>query len=261
MGILNVTPDSFSDGGDFADPAAAVERLAACREAGADVLDIGAESTRPFAPAVGEAEELARLAPVFACLATLRPGPVSVDTRRAGVMTAGLDAGATIINDVSALADDPQALPVAAARGAAVVLMHRRGDAATMQIDPRYDDVALDVFDHLEDRIAVCEAAGLPRARLLADPGIGFGKTLEHNVALLRSLTLFHGLGCGLLLGVSRKGWLGRLTARVAPKERMPGSVAAAFHAWSQGVQMVRAHDVAETAQARAVWEALNPTG
>jgi dihydropteroate synthase len=251
VGVLNVTPDSFSDGGDFASADAAIDHG---RALGADILDIGAESTRPGALEVPGEEELRRLLPVIEALA--RTAPVSVDTRKAAVMRAAVAAGARLVNDVSALTHDPDALE--AARGAeAVVLMHSPGPPETMQSLARYDDVLLDVYDALDARIAACEAAGLPREKLIADPGIGFGKTGEHNLALLRGLGLFHGLGVPVLVGLSRKSFIGRLSVGEPPKGRLPGSLAGALWAASQGVQLLRVHDVAETRQALALWTAL----
>jgi dihydropteroate synthase len=251
MGVLNVTPDSFSDGSEFLSTEAAI---AHGRALGADILDVGAESTRPGAAEVPVDEELRRLLPVVEALAAATP--VSVDTRKAVVMRAALCAGARIVNDVSALTHDPGALE-AAQGAAAVVLMHSPGPPETMQGLARYDDALLDVYDALAGRIAACEAAGLPRERLIADPGIGFGKTAEHNLALLRGLSLFHGLGVPLLVGLSRKSFIGRLSADEPPKARLPGSLAGALWAASQGAQLLRVHDVAETRQALALWTAL----
>jgi dihydropteroate synthase len=182
--------------------------------------------------------------------------PISIDTRNAEVMRRAVDAGARVINDVAALAHDPDSLRVAAASGLPVVLMHAQGDPRTMQKDPRYDDVVLDVYDWLEARIDACEAAGIPRTRLVVDPGIGFGKTLAHNLALISSLGIFHGLGCPILLGASRKSFIGRLAGGAAAAERLPGSLAAALLGAAQGAQILRVHDVAATRQALAVWEA-----
>jgi dihydropteroate synthase len=250
MGILNVTPDSFSDGGRHPGTAAvgAAQRMTA---AGADIIDVGAESTRPGAGTVDRATELARLAPVLPGLAGLA---WSIDTRKAGVMAAALDAGAVLVNDVSALGHDPAALALVAARGCPVVLMHAQGEPETMQAAPHYEDALLDVYDWLAERIAACVAAGISRDRIIADPGIGFGKTLQHNLALLRGLTLFHGLGVPLLLGASRKALIARLSAEVPAEARLPGSLALALHAAACGVQVVRVHDVPETVQALAVW-------
>jgi dihydropteroate synthase len=256
MGIVNVTPDSFSDGGRWLDPGAAVAHGLQLEAEGADILDIGGESTRPGAEPIGVDEELRRVIPVIAALARQVRAPISIDTRNAQVMRQAGDAGARIINDVAALGHDPNALRVAAETGLPVVLMHTQGDPRTMQLDPRYDDVVLDVYDWLEARIAVCEAAGVGRERIVVDPGIGFGKTLEHNLALLASLSIYHGLGCPILLGASRKSFIGRLSGGAAADQRMPGSVTAALLGAVQGVQILRVHDVAATRQALAVWEA-----
>lgn len=255
MGILNVTPDSFSDGGRYADPGIAITAARTMAAAGADIVDIGAESTRPRATPVDTATESARLAPVLAGLCGIN---WSIDTRKAAIMARALDAGAVLVNDVSALGHDAAALALVAARGCPVVLMHAQGSPETMQDAPRYDDVLLDIYDWLAARIAVCVAAGIDRRRIIVDPGIGFGKGLAHNLALLRGLALFHGLGVPVLLGASRKALIGRLAGEVAPGDRLPGSLALALHAAAQGVQLVRVHDVAETAQALAVWRGAN---
>jgi dihydropteroate synthase len=256
MGIVNVTPDSFSDGGRWLDPGAAVAHGLQLAAEGADFLDIGGESTRPGAEPVSLEEELRRVVPVVAALARQAPVPISVDTRNAEVMRRAADAGGRIINDVAALGHDPDAMRVAAGSGLPVVLMHAQGDPRTMQIDPRYDDVVLDVYDWLEARIAACEAAGIGRERLVVDPGIGFGKTVAHNLALLSSLSIYHGLGCPILLGASRKSFIGRLSGGAPADQRMPGSVSAALLGAAQGVQILRVHDVAATRQALALWEA-----
>ena len=256
MGIVNVTPDSFSDGGRWLDPGAAVDHGLRLEAEGADILDIGGESTRPGAEPIGVDEELRRVIPVVAGLARQVRVPISIDTRNAEVMRRAAGAGARIINDVAALGHDPEALRVAAESGLPVVLMHAQGDPRTMQLDPRYDDVVLDVYDWLEARIAICEAAGIGRERIVVDPGIGFGKTLDHNMALLASLSIFHGLGCPILLGASRKSFVGRLSGGAPADRRLPGSVAAALLGAAQGVQILRVHDVAETRQALALWEA-----
>lgn len=258
MGILNVTPDSFSDGGRFL---AAGDALAQARAmaAGADILDIGGESTRPGAEPVAIEEEIARTAPV---IAALRAGgldtPISIDTRKAAVAAAALDAGAQVVNDVAALTYDPALGPLVAARGAPVILMHHQGTPETMQADPRYDDVLLDVYDWLAERLAAALALGIPRERIALDPGIGFGKTVQHNLALLRGLSLFHGLGCPVLLGASRKRFIGSIGGGAEAQARMPGSVAVALAGVAQGVQMIRVHDVAETRQALLLWQAIN---
>jgi dihydropteroate synthase len=257
MGIVNVTPDSFSDGGDFAESGRAVAHGLALAEAGADILDIGGESTRPGSAAVSPQDEIARIEPVIRDLAN-RGLTVSVDTRHAAVMAAALAAGARIVNDVTALTHDPGSLEVVARAGCPVVLMHIRGEPKTMQDAPAYDDVLLDVHDWLEERVAVCVAAGVPRGRIAIDPGIGFGKkSLAHNLPLLRGLSLLHGPGCAVLLGASRKRFIGTLTGIDDPKGRVAGSVAAGLYGVAQGVQILRVHDVAETRQALAVWTAL----
>ena len=244
MGIVNLTPDSFSDSRP-PDPVAAARAMIA---AGAAIVDLGGESTRPGANDVPVDEERARVLPVVAALAGT---PVSIDTRKAAVMAAALDAGAAIVNDVSALTYDPAALELVATRGCPIVLMHAQGPPATMQVAPAYDDVVADVFDWLDARIAACVAAGVDRTRIVADPGIGFGKTAAHNAALLRGVATFHGLGVPLLLGASRKAVIPRLTGDgSAVGQRLGGSIALALHAVAHGVQLVRVHDVPETVQA-----------
>jgi dihydropteroate synthase len=256
MGIVNVTPDSFSDGGSFGTIETAVAHALRLVEEGADILDIGGESTRPGAETVPVEEELRRVLPVLEALRPRTDAPISVDTRKAEVMRRAADAGADILNDVSALTHDPAALEVVAATGLPIVLMHAQGDPKTMNENPRYEDVVLDVFDFLAERIAACEAAGIPRARIVADPGIGFGKHLHHNVKVLSNLSLYHGLGVPVLLGASRKKLIGQIGGGEQPTDRVPGSVAAALGAIAQGVQIVRVHDVAATRQAIAVWRA-----
>jgi dihydropteroate synthase len=254
MGVVNVTPDSFSDGGRYLAPDAAVAHALQLEAEGADILDIGGESTRPGAEPIGVEEECRRVLPVIEALAGRARVPLSIDTRNAEVMRRAAEAGARLINDVSALTHDPQSLEVAARTGLPLILMHAQGDPRTMQANPTYGDVVLDVYDMLEARIAACEAAGIARERLIVDPGIGFGKTLAHNLALLGGLSNFHGLGCPILLGASRKSFIGKLTGAPAG-DRLPGSLAAALTGASQGVQILRVHDVAATRQALAVWE------
>lgn len=252
MGIVNVTPDSFSDGGLLAGADEAIAHGRKLAEEGAHVLDIGGESTRPGSDAVPEAAELGRILPVISALAK-EERCISVDTRKAPVMTAAVEAGAQIINDVSALTHDPKGLATAAGLAKPVILMHAKGDPKTMQDNPVYDDVALDVFDMLAGRIAQCEAAGIPRARIAIDPGIGFGKTFAHNLALLSQLTLFHGLGAVLLVGLSRKAFTGALTGEKKAGKRVFGSVGGAVQAALNGAQILRVHDVKATRQALAV--------
>jgi dihydropteroate synthase len=254
MGIVNVTPDSFFFGsGD--DPAKAVALGRAMIEAGADILDIGGESTRPGAAPVAQDEEMRRLEPVVRALANAG-AVISVDTRHAAVMEAALTWGARIVNDVSAL-EGQGSLDVIARSNAGVVLMHMRGEPGTMQRDPSYDLASLDVADYLAARIAACVAAGVPPHRVVIDPGIGFGKTVEHNLEILARLALFHALGCGILVGLSRKSTIGRVSGGAPVEARLPGSIAGALHALRQGVQILRVHDVAETRQAIAVWQAI----
>lgn len=258
MGILNVTPDSFSDGGRFDAPAAAVARARALEATGADILDIGGESTRPGAAEVEIEEEIFRTAPVIAALrAEGFTAPISVDTRKAAVAAAALAAGAHLVNDVSAMEFDAGMAAAVAAAGAPICLMHARGTPATMQADPRYDDVLLDVYDYLEARLAAAVAAGIPAAQVLVDPGIGFGKTLTHNLALIRGLSLFHGLGCAILLGVSRKRFIGTIGGAEAADARGPGTLAVTLAGLSQGAQMHRVHDVADHAQGLRLFNAI----
>lgn len=256
MGILNVTPDSFSDGGRFENFTAATAQAAALIGEGADILDIGGESTRPGADVVDPGVEIMRTVPVIEAAMQAGRIPVSIDTRKAPVAAAALAAGAAMVNDVSALSFDPGMAVLIADSDAPVCLMHSLGDPKTMQDSPAYDNVALDVFDDLEARIKAAAAAGIPPARILVDPGIGFGKTVDHNLALIRSLSLLHGLGCGILLGVSRKGFIGRIGQEPQAKFRAPGSIALGLEGIRQGVQMLRVHDIAETRQAIALWQA-----
>lgn len=260
MGVINVTPDSFSDGGLHATAAAAIAHGRRLVAEGADILDIGGESTRPGAVAVPPAEELARVLPVVEALAG--DGCIlSIDTRRACVMEAALARGARIVNDVTALSGDPESIAVVARSGAPTILMHMRGDPATMQIAPHYDDVVREVGAYLAARVAACAAAGIDRARLCVDPGIGFGKTVEHNLALLRGLRDLRVPGCGLLVGASRKAFIGKLSRGESPPERVPGSIAVALHAAAAGADILRVHDVAQTRQALEVWRALQAAG
>ena len=260
MGVVNMTPDSFSDGGELADAAAALERAHAQVAAGASLVDVGGESSRPGAAPVPGDDERERVLPVIEKLsqAGIR---ASVDTRHAATMSAAVARGAAMINDISALAHDPGSPAAAAQSGVPVVLMHGADDPRTMQDSPSYAHAPLDVYDHLERRIEVAEAAGIPRAHLIVDPGIGFAKTLAHNLQVLRWLSLYHGLGCPVLLGVSRKSFIGRLSGAGSAKTRLPGSLAAALAGLDQGVQMLRVHDVAETAQAVAIWRAIGGDG
>jgi dihydropteroate synthase len=256
MGIVNVTPDSFSDGGRFLDTEAAVAHGVALVAAGADILDVGGESTRPGADIVPPDLELSRVIPVIEGLTRATSTPISVDTRKARVMAAAVAAGAAIVNDVSALSFDVDAASTIARLGVPVILMHARGDPKTMQTDPHYDDVTLHIYDYLAARMATAEAAGIARDKLIVDPGIGFGKTLTHNVQLIRELRMFAGLGVPILLGASRKRFIGTLSGTDAADQRVAGSIAAALAAVAQGAEILRVHDVAETRQALAVWRA-----
>jgi dihydropteroate synthase len=256
MGVVNVTPDSFSDGGRYASRDAAIAHGRALVDAGADIVDVGGESTRPGAAPVSLDEELDRVVPVIEAL--VREGAlVSIDTRHAAVMRAAVAAGARIINDVTALAGDPASLETAAASAAAIVLMHMQGEPRTMQHDPSYRDAPLDLYDVFAERLAACRSAGIAPARIAVDPGIGFGKRDPHNLAILADLALYHGLGCALALGVSRKSFIGRLSRGEDADHRLAGSLAAALAGLDRGVQIIRVHDVAETAQAVAIWRAI----
>ena len=256
MGVVNVTPDSFSDGGRHYATAAALEHAARLAGDGAAIVDVGGESTRPGAAAVDTAEELRRVIPVVERLAGTLPVPVSVDTRNPEVMRRALAAGASMVNDVSALAA-PGALEVVAASGAAVCLMHMQGEPETMQAAPRYDDVVAEVRDFLRRRVGACLAAGIPRDRLAVDPGFGFGKTLEHNLALLDGLSAIASDGLPVLAGLSRKRMIGMLTGR-GEGDRLAGSLAAAVVAAIRGARIIRAHDVRETVDALAVLAAAS---
>lgn len=257
MGILNVTPDSFSDGGLNADAGHAADAGFAMAEAGAALIDIGGESTRPGSKPVWEQDELDRVLPP---LRALSAGGValSVDTRKAAVMEAALGVAPVLVNDVSALTYDPRATEIVARAQAPVVLMHHQGTPEVMQDAPTYDGpVLLAVYDWLEARIEACVEAGIARDRILIDPGIGFGKTVQHNLDLMNGLALFHGLGCPLILGASRKRMIGALSGEAPADRRLGGSMALALKAVEQGAQMVRVHDVPETLQALRVWRGL----
>jgi dihydropteroate synthase len=256
MGILNVTPDSFSDGGRFADAAGAAEAGSDMAGQGASIVDVGGESTRPGASPVWEGDEIERIAPVIRQLAA-GGAAVSADTRKADVMTAALEAGARMVNDVSALTFDDRSAGVVAAAGVPVVLMHHQGAPETMQDDPRYDDLLVEVYLWLEERIAAAVEAGIARENILVDPGFGFGKNVGHNLELMNGLALFHSLGCPLVVGASRKRTIGALSGEAPVERRLGGSIAFALKAVEQGVQLLRVHDVFETVQALRVWRGL----
>lgn len=251
MGIVNATPDSFSDGGRY-DGATHARALVG---QGAAILDVGGESTRPGAAEVPVPDETARILPVIGAARGL--APISVDTRKAAVAQAAIAAGAGMVNDVSGLDFDPGMAATVAESGAALCLMHAQGLPETMQDDPRYGDVLLDVYDALAARIARAEAAGVPRARIVVDPGIGFGKTTAHNLSLLRRIGLFHGLGVPVLLGVSRKRFIGQIGGGAEAPARDPGTLALTLAAVAQGIQIHRIHDVAPVRQGLSLWQAL----
>jgi len=256
MGIVNATPDSFSDGGQFEDSAAASAAGADMAAQGAAIVDVGGESTRPGAKPVWEGDEIERIVPVIRSLA--RGGAaVSCDTRKADVMTAAVEAGARMINDVSALTYDDRSAEVIAEAGVPVVLMHHQGKPETMQDDPRYDDVLIELYLWLEERIAAAEAAGISRHKILIDPGFGFGKNVGHNLELMNGLALFHSLGVPLVIGASRKRTIGALSGEAPADRRLGGSIAFAMKAADQGAQLIRVHDAFETVQALRVWRGL----
>jgi dihydropteroate synthase len=261
MGILNVTPDSFSDGGRHNAPDKAVKAALSMATGGAAIIDIGGESTRPGAALVPDQEEIARTAPVIAALREQTDLLLSIDTRKAGVAKAAISAGAGLINDVSGFTYDPALAPLAAQSGVPVCVMHAQGDPATMQAAPRYGNVLLDVYDFLETQVTALEQVGIARNQVLVDPGIGFGKTVAHNLVLLRNIALFHGLGCAILLGASRKRFIGSIGDAPRADARAPGSIAVGLAALGQGVQILRVHDVAETAQAIRLWQAVRNEG
>ncbi len=255
MGVLNVTPDSFSDGGRFLDTGEAVRQARRLAAEGAALIDVGGESTRPGADPVEPAEELDRVIPVIEAIVAELDVPVSVDTSKPEIMEAALEAGASMVNDVLAL-QAPGAMEVVAASGAAVCLMHMQGRPRSMQADPRYVDVVQDVHHFLSERVAACEAAGMDRSRLVIDPGFGFGKTLEHNLALLAALDEFTREGLPVLAGLSRKSMIGQITGRPTA-ERLAGSVALAALAVEHGASIIRAHDVAATLDAARIGAAM----
>lgn len=256
MAILNVTPDSFSDGGQWFDPARAIDHGLAMHAAGADIIDVGGESTRPGAEDISAEEELRRTMPVVRELVRHQV-PVSIDTMKAVVMEAAIDAGAAMVNDVSALRHDPRAMAVVAASRVAVVLMHMPGTPRTMQALAQYADPVAEVRDALAACIAACNAAGIARDRLIADPGIGFGKTTAHNLAILRDFEAFHALGVPLMLAASRKSLIPAVVGPLAADERLPASLALAIRGSEAGAAWIRVHDIAQTRQALTMWDAI----
>ncbi len=257
MGILNLTPDSFSQDGIANDPQSAISAAYSLAAHGAAIVDVGAESTRPGAKPVWEGDEIARLEPVLKGLAHSGELAMSLDTRKASVMKHGMVQGVPMINDISALTHDSESLSTVAASNAYIVLMHSAGDPQTMQDAPHYDDALLDVFDYLEARVAACVTAGIDKSRILVDPGIGFGKTLRHNLDLINGIGIFHGLGCPIVLGVSRKKMIGALSREESVDNRLAGGLTLGLHGIAQGVQILRTHDVAETVQMIKVWTGL----
>lgn len=258
MGVVNVTPDSFSDGGEFLDTDKAVTHALKLLDEGADILDIGGESTRPGAVIVTPEEEQARILPVIQAIKEKQPKAViSVDTRNANTMQKAIGSGADIINDISALTHDAESLNVVSKAQIPVILMHMQGTPNTMQDRPQYDDVVEEVFTFLKTRIAVCVEAGIERAKIICDPGIGFGKTLEDNLKILKNLDKFHELNCPIILGASRKSFIEKIVLGTPAEDRLAGSLATAIQGLSQGVQIFRVHDVKETHQAFKVWQAV----
>jgi dihydropteroate synthase len=256
MGIVNATPDSFSDGGQFASAGEAAEAGARMGAEGAAIVDVGGESTRPGARSIWEGDEIERVAPVIRQLAA-GGAAVSVDTRKADVMTAAVEAGARMINDVSALTYDARSAEVAAGLNVPVVLMHHKGAPEVMQDEPRYDDVLVEVYLWLEERVEAAVQAGVAREHILIDPGFGFGKNVSHNLELMNGLALFHSLGCPLMIGASRKRTIGALSGEAPADRRVAGSIAFAMKAVDQGAQLLRVHDTFETVQAVRVWRGM----
>lgn len=256
QGVLNVTPDSFSDGGIHVDFDKSISHAKRMIGAGADIIDIGGETTKPGAAPVSIEAEKKRVLPVIEKLADLDI-PISIDSRNAGVMSAAVKAGVQIINDVSALEHDPQSINAVKDADVPVILMHTQGSPETMQDNPVYENVVLDIYDYLKSRIEHCLSAGIAKNNIIVDPGIGFGKRLDHNLQILANLSLFHGLGVPLLIGVSRKSFIGKITGEEIASNRVPGSIAAAQACLDQGVQIVRVHDVEEASQAISIWNAI----
>jgi dihydropteroate synthase len=256
MGVLNVTPDSFSDGRRYVDVDAAIEYGRFMISAGAKIIDVGGESTRPGAKPVDVSEEISRILPVVKGLAQ-GGAMISVDTRNAQTMREALLNGAGMVNDVSALMHDPKSIDIIREFKPIICLMHMQGYPSTMQARPAYGDVVRDVFDFLMSRIDACAAAGLDRSMILADPGIGFGKTLEHNLTLLKNLDKFHALGVSLMIGTSRKSFIEKIVPGAGTEDRLPGSLASVLWAYQKGVKIFRVHDVPETVQALKIWDSM----
>lgn len=261
MGIVNITPDSFSDGGEFEDPSSAIAHARKLAKEGAHILDFGGESTRPGADMIPVSAEIERVTPVFQGCKGQAPY-LSIDTRKSGVMAAALSAGANMINDVTALEFDQASLSIAAKANVPICLMHSSADPKVMQENPTYEHVLFDVIDYLRNRIDYCTSGGVRLDNIILDPGIGFGKTLAHNLTLLKGLRFLHGLGCPVLLGTSRKSFIGKIDHVAAPRadERIGGSLSSVLAGLAAGVQIFRVHDVAQTRQAIAIWQAIDNT-
>ena len=258
FGILNITPDSFSDGGDFLESDFAHKSAILMKNSGVDFIDIGGESTRPGAKKVSSDKEILRILPIIQKVA-LENINISIDTRNSSTMKVSLLSGASIINDVSALKNDIDSVAIVKQHDCFIILMHMPGNPSNMMLKNNYDDVVLDVYDFLEERIKFCMNNGIKKSRIIVDPGIGFGKNSEQNLDILKNISIFHGLGCPIMLGVSRKRFISALTlSKNEPKERFPGSISAALHGISNGVQIIRVHDVKETKQALDIWNAIN---
>ena len=258
MGILNVTPDSFSDGGNHVELDAALNQAKFMEENGVDIIDIGGESTRPGALTVQISEEIRRIEPVINGISARSKIPISVDTRKAGVASAAHKAGASMVNDVSGFTFDSDLLPFCSKYKLPVCVMHMKGSPENMQNNPKYENILIEVFDFLENQIVKLVEAGISRDQIIADVGIGFGKNIEHNLTLIKNISLFHGLGVPLLLGVSRKSIISNVAKVEKPSDRVHGSISLALSALGQGVQVFRVHDVAETRQAFDLWVAVN---
>ena len=258
MGILNVTPDSFSDGGNHVELDAALNQAKFMEENGVDIIDVGGESTRPGALTVPILEEIRRIEPVISGISARSKIPISVDTRKAGVASAAHKAGASMVNDVSGFTFDSDLLPFCSKYKLPVCVMHMKGSPENMQNNPKYENILIEVFDFLENQIGKLVEAGISRDQIIADVGIGFGKNIEHNLTLIKNISLFHGLGVPLLLGVSRKSIISNVAKVEKPSDRVHGSISLALSALGQGVQVFRVHDVAETKQAFDLWVAVN---
>ena len=257
MGILNITPDSFSDGGKyFSKPVIAINNAIKMHKMGADIIDIGAESTRPGSLPIKPEIEIKRLKPIILGLKNKRLN-ISIDTRNSLTMKFALENGVKIINDVSALNHDPESINVIKASKCLLVLMHMRGNPQTMQKEPKYNFAPRDIYYFLKKKIMKCEKNGIKKNRIIIDPGIGFGKTSKHNIQILQNLRIFHKLGCNILIGLSRKRFISDLSKKEEPIDRIPGTIAANQYALEQGVDIIRVHDVKEALQAKLIWQAL----